>query len=486
LGQLVSETNAATGEIYIYTYDKAGNITKKDIYVGDIGNLTDTVNYTYSTSAWGDLLTNYDGNAITYDSMGNPTKWGDAIALNWDGRNLVKTVFASNNYINYTYNSDGIRTRKYEYNGAGQYYNNHTYVLDGSTIVKETIAHSSAASGNSTTTLEYYYDESGVSSFRYNGTLYYYVKNLQGDVIGIMDSSGVIVVEYTYDAWGNILFVTGSLVSTVGQVNPFRYRGYYYDAETGWYYLQTRYYDPAVRRFISPDSFVSTGRGLLGFNMFIYCGNNPVMFLDSMGNTQYRPSDGSLEGLILQYHEWYWYGRDNFGFVGDIFIDGIEITNESFVRAMQNVGFRATPALVERYNEIVRNNPSLGEEVPESIALIGCVTVSVVEVQVLCFKIQPIIAVDRYGNVDKLIAVSVVDSIGLSIGSSVSASTAKCNEDLTGLSYSVSETYELPKNVSLSQSVSYSKTGVSYAVSVNYGVTLNFGPGIALTYTIML
>lgn len=226
--------------------------------------------------------------------------------------------------------------------------------------------------------------------------------------------------------------------------------------------------------------------------MFAYCENNPIMFLDPLGNSKYRPNDGSLEGLILWYHELYWYCKDNFGFVGDINVNGDnpgysgEVTPEAFARAMQNVGFRATPALIERYNEIVRNNPSLGEEVPESIALIGCVTVSVVEVQVLCFKIQPIIAVDRYGNVDKLIAVSVVDSIGLGIGSSVSASTAKCNEDLTGLSYSVSETYELPKNVSLSQSVSYSKTGVSYAVSVNYGVTLNFGPGIALTYTIML
>ena len=102
---------------------------------------------------------------------------------------------------------------------------------------------------------------------------------------------GNTVVEYTYDAWGKVLSVTGTLASTVGQINPFRYRGYYYDTETGWYYLQTRYYDPEVGRFINADGYVSTGQGIIGNNMFAYCGNNPVMHSDPSGNryVEYDP-----------------------------------------------------------------------------------------------------------------------------------------------------------------------------------------------------
>ena len=105
--------------------------------------------------------------------------------------------------------------------------------------------------------LYYYYDETGVAGFELNGTVYYYLKNIQGDVINILNSSGQVVVTYSYDAWGKVLSVTGSLASTVGQINPFRYRGYYYDTETGFYYLQSRYYDPVVGRFLNADGTVS-------------------------------------------------------------------------------------------------------------------------------------------------------------------------------------------------------------------------------------
>ena len=107
--------------------------------------------------------------------------------------------------------------------------------------------------------------------------------NLQGDVVAILNSSGQVVVQYTYDAWGNPLSTTGSLASTIGTLNPIRYRGYVYDTETGLYYLQSRYYDPELGRFINADAFVSTGQGLLGNNMFAYCGNNPVNYVDPSG-----------------------------------------------------------------------------------------------------------------------------------------------------------------------------------------------------------
>ena len=111
------------------------------------------------------------------------------------------------------------------------------------------------------------------------------MKNLQGDVVQIRSVYGTVVVEYTYDAWGNVLSITGLYADTLGQNNPIRYRGYYQDFETGFYYLQSRYYDPAIRRFINADNAISgIGENALGYNMFVYCMNNPVNLSDSTGN----------------------------------------------------------------------------------------------------------------------------------------------------------------------------------------------------------
>ena len=130
----------------------------------------------------------------------------------------------------------------------------------------------------------YAYDANGdVISVNYNGTEYFYLRNGQNDVVGLMDGSGTRVVEYTYDAWGKLISTTGTLATSLGADNPFRYRGYYYDTETGLYYLMTRYYDPEVCRFISADVYMSTGQGVLGGNMWAYCLNNPANMRDSNG-----------------------------------------------------------------------------------------------------------------------------------------------------------------------------------------------------------
>lgn len=112
---------------------------------------------------------------------------------------------------------------------------------------------------------------------------YYYVTNIQGDVVAIVSVNGIPVVEYTYDAWGNILSVDGSRADNLGRLNPLRYRGYVYDVETGLYYLQSRYYNPEMGRFINADAFPTTGQGIIGNNMFSYCGNNPVNRIDTGG-----------------------------------------------------------------------------------------------------------------------------------------------------------------------------------------------------------
>ena len=130
------------------------------------------------------------------------------------------------------------------------------------------------------------YDESGSAyAIKWDGSKYYFVKNLQGDVLHILDNMGNVVVSYEYDAWGKVSSVTGSLADTLGTINPIRYRSYYYDNETGFYYLNSRYYDPQTCRFINADEIVAgVGRELNGYNLFSYCMNNPVNMTDDSGN----------------------------------------------------------------------------------------------------------------------------------------------------------------------------------------------------------
>jgi RHS repeat-associated protein len=116
-----------------------------------------------------------------------------------------------------------------------------------------------------------------------NFTTYYYLRNAQGDVVKMIDSSGNTVVEYLYDSWGKPVSTTGSLSSTLGEDQPFRYRGYVYDSDTQLYYLQSRYYDPKICRFISADVLLSTGQGVIGHNSFAYCNNDPICFFDDKG-----------------------------------------------------------------------------------------------------------------------------------------------------------------------------------------------------------
>ena len=157
------------------------------------------------------------------------------------------------------------------------------YILDGTKVVAQ--YQTSTSSVTPSNVIYFYYDESGSpTGIKYNGNVYYFQKNLQGDIIRILNSSGTIVATYTYDAWGNIIASTDTSGVSIGTKNPFRYRGYYYDTETGLYYLNSRYYDPQVGRFLNADGLVSTGQGLLGSNMFAYCLNNPVNMMDSTGD----------------------------------------------------------------------------------------------------------------------------------------------------------------------------------------------------------
>ena len=138
----------------------------------------------------------------------------------------------------------------------------------------------------------FYYNPTGAAaSMSYHGTHYYFLKNLQGDVVALVNMQGDIAARYVYDAWGDIVSVTdenGNAITDQNHVanqNPIRYRGYYYDTESGLYYLNSRYYDPVTGRFVNAGGYVSTGQDITGFNMFAYCGNNPVMYKDDSGES---------------------------------------------------------------------------------------------------------------------------------------------------------------------------------------------------------
>ena len=176
----------------------------------------------------------------------------------------------------------------------------HQYIYAGGKLLRETIS-----DGEATKTLDFTYDNVGMPySLIYSDgtttTTYYYITNLQGDVIYLVDANGVQVAAYDYDPYGRIITATGAMAG----INPLRYRGYYYDTETGFYYLQSRYYDPEICRFINADSYASTGQGYMGYNMFVYCRNMPINRKDTFGmldeesTSESTTTDANVENMM--------------------------------------------------------------------------------------------------------------------------------------------------------------------------------------------
>ena len=283
--QLVRADDQGSGVSTVYTYDAGGNITAVKTYAyttGELGAQTGENSYSYENDNWKDLLTGYDGQAISYDEIGNPLSYRDGMEFTWEGHQL-ETASVGGKSVSFTYNSDGIRTGKTVHGVTTSYF------LDGSTMI---------AQKTGDDVLWFLYDGDGTRvGFTYNGTAYYYTANAQGDVTGIVDKDCNTVVEYSYDAWGKLLGTTGSLADTVGKVNPFLYRGYYYDAETGLYYLNSRYYDPQTGRFLNADGEI--GSDLPGKNLFSYCGNNPTSRIDSDGHSWFSVALACLAVTVV-------------------------------------------------------------------------------------------------------------------------------------------------------------------------------------------
>ena len=269
LNQLTRVNDGFTNKTTTYTYDNAGNILERKEYAyttGTLGTPTATFAYEYD-SEWKDKLVSYNGETISYDEIGNPVSYR-GYTMAWQGKRL-ESLSGDGLTASYTYDEQGIRSGK-TINGVTT-----SFSYNGSLLMAQVTPEKS---------LLFSYDANGQAiSVNYNGTEYYYLRNGQNDIVGLMDESGVRVVEYIYDAWGKLISTTGTLATTLGADNPFRYRGYYYDTETGLYYLTTRYYDPEVCRFISADVYMSTGQGVLGGNMWAYCLNNSVNMIDVNG-----------------------------------------------------------------------------------------------------------------------------------------------------------------------------------------------------------
>lgn len=302
-GQLATETDGSVSRAY--AYDTVGNIRS----VTTDGAVIKSFGYT--NPSWPDLLTSvtvggttkdilYEGQTQTsgVPSSGNPVTYynGKDYSFAWTkGRQLTEATVDGQN-VKYAYDMSGVRSSKQV--GDTTY----TYTTLSGKVMRQQWGEKS---------LEFVYDD-GNQPFAviYNdgstSTLYYYVLNAQGDVAAILNSSGKLAASYDYDAWGNCTVYDSSAKvltdpTSIANLNPLRYRGYYYDAETGFYYLQSRYYDPAICRFINADTFATTdANGLLSANMFAYCENNPIGNSDPDGYFAAALTGGGyLSGILV-------------------------------------------------------------------------------------------------------------------------------------------------------------------------------------------
>ena len=269
------------GTWYSYKYDINNNLTEIGKREPNGPPMTQTyAKFTYNTK---NQLISYTKSGTTkyysYDNLGNPVKYGVSSAsaadnMKWtQGTKLASGTYNGNNF-SYKYDANGLRYEK-TVNGitTRQYLEGNKVIAEEELNTSGTVAH----------TKYYIYDQTGIAGMVYDGSTYYFEKNLFGDVITIYNASGSSVASYKYDLWGNL---TSGGSSGVGKANPFRYRGYYYDDETGFYYLQSRYYDPEICRFISADNLelIPTLSGTAGqLNLYAYCNNNPVMYSDESG-----------------------------------------------------------------------------------------------------------------------------------------------------------------------------------------------------------
>ena len=283
LNQLIRENNGVLGTTVLYTYDAGGNMTSRKTYdytEGTLQTIKKNETFTYRSDGWKDQILSWNGYRYTYDAGGNPTLLR-GVPLTWGEGRRLKKVSLSWGTVDFAYDSDGKRVKKTSGNTETKYYYNGS-ILSG--LVRTT----AGSTGTTKTTVQFVYDAEGKPfMLRFNGkTDYFYLYNGLGDVVGLVDSSNQVVVRYQYNSWGKVTSTQDTSGVSLATLNPFRYRKYVYDPETGLYCLGSRYYDPEVGRFVNADDFETLTYqmdSVQGKNLYQYCFNNPVNMEDEDG-----------------------------------------------------------------------------------------------------------------------------------------------------------------------------------------------------------
>ena len=264
-----------------FTYGTLRHLTDTDsLPEGAVSTVQTQDLFTYHTDGWKDQLLSWNGKSYAYDAGGNPTVLR-GMALTWGEGRRLKRIAATAGEVTFSYDSDGKRVKK---TGGGietkYYYNGNT--LSG--LVRKAANNTEAAK----TTVQFVYDTQGKPfMLRVNGkTDYFYLYNGLGDVVGLIDSSNKVVVRYQYNSWGKATSSEDTSGVSLATLNPFRYRKYVYDPETGLYCLGSRYYDLEVGRFVNADDtdvIFAKPQELYHKNLYVYCDNNPVVRRDIQG-----------------------------------------------------------------------------------------------------------------------------------------------------------------------------------------------------------
>ena len=317
--QIVREDNRLGEFTSTYTYDVGGNIVSRIRYPyteGDLNGLTATESHTYSydNALWGDVLTSYNGQSVSYDAMGNITSFDGKTYVWTAGRQLSRVIDTENNsYVDYFYDDNGQISYFALYRNS-VLSSTYQYIWEGTTLLGMRMCDYALGENNNLIENEVIrsriiYDADGepLGYLLKDAEPFLYTKNILGDITGIVNGvTGQLILEYVYDAYGNMSIVTpnnsvGDILASVLVMasNPLSYRGYVFAPVSGYcHYLGSRFYVPQLCRFMNADIYADTAQGVVGTNMFAYCNNNPIFFVDPSGNNAINNLYGIFSKVI--------------------------------------------------------------------------------------------------------------------------------------------------------------------------------------------
>ena len=379
LNQLIRENNGVLNETILYTYDAGGNMTSRKTYdytEGTLQTIKKNETFTYRSDGWKDQILSWNGYRYTYDAGGNPTLLR-GVPLTWGEGRRLKKVSLSWGTVDFAYDSDGKRVKKISGNTETKYYYNGS-ILSG--LVRTT----AGSTGTTKTTVQFVYDAEGKPFLlRLNGkTDYFYLYNGLGDVVGLVDSSNQVVVRYQYNSWGKVTSTQDTSGVSLATLNPFRYRKYVHDPETGLYCLGSRYYDPEVGRFVNaddPSTIFAKPQELYSKNLYVYCDNNPIIRKDVQGYFPIPCIVGAVVGAVVS----------GFSYVlssgGEI--DGVELAKSCLVGAVSGAlaplepvrsikkGYLAVASVINGINTAINTDGDIPTRIVCGI-IEGCATMA--------------------------------------------------------------------------------------------------------------